>query len=113
MNCLFCKIANHEISANIVFDDHEFLGFRDINPQASTHILIIPKRHISSINDTNLDDEILLGKLLLRAKQLAQQENLAENGYRLVINTNMHGGQTVNHLHIHILGGRQFHWPPG
>jgi histidine triad (HIT) family protein len=113
MNCLFCKIINNEIPADIIFKNSEFIGFRDINPQAPTHILVIPTIHIDSINMAQEEHETMLGRMLILAKQIAQQEGLDKNGYRLVINTNDDGGQTVHHLHVHILGGRQMHWPPG
>ncbi|MDP3269607.1 MAG: histidine triad nucleotide-binding protein [Legionella sp.] len=113
MNCLFCKIVRSEIPANVVFEDDEILAFRDINPQAPTHLLLIPKRHIATINDTNSQDEQLLGKLILQAKILAQNEGFSEEGYRLVFNVNSGGGQEVYHIHLHLLGGRSMHWPPG
>ncbi len=113
MNCLFCKIAQGEIPATIVFEDTEIMAFRDINPQAPTHLLLIPKQHIATIDDTDTKDERLLGHMVLTAKKLAQQESLSNNGYRLVFNVNSHGGQEVYHIHLHILGGRQMTWPPG
>lgn len=102
-----------EIPANIVFEDDDILAFRDINPQAPTHLLLIPKRHIATINDTHSQDEQLLGKLILQAKILAQNEGFSEEGYRLVFNVNSGGGQEVYHIHLHLLGGRSMHWPPG
>jgi histidine triad (HIT) family protein len=99
------------IKPEVVFEDEQVLAFRDINPQAPVHILIIPKRHIASLND--LDDIQLSGQLLQTAIKLAKQENLAEMGYRTVFNCNQHGGQEVYHLHLHLLGGRQMIWPPG
>ncbi len=113
MDCLFCGIIEREIPAEIVFDNDALMAFRDVNPQAPTHILIIPKKHIQNINHATARDEALLGQLVLAAKQIAAQENLADNGYRLVFNTNDHGGQTVHHIHLHLLGGRQMTWPPG
>ncbi len=110
-DCLFCKIVSGEIPATIAKDDPEFVAFRDVNPQAPTHVLAIPKRHVRSLND--LDDDGLAGRLLRFAKGVAEGEGLAENGYRLVVNTNSDGGQTVWHLHVHILGGRAMAWPPG
>lgn len=112
MSCLFCKILAKEIPANIVFEDPELLAFRDINPQAPTHVLIIPKQHIASINEANSKDEQLLGSMILTAKKLADSEKLTE-GYRLVFNVNSGGGQEVYHIHLHLLGGRQMTWPPG
>lgn len=113
MNCLFCKIVHGEIPAHKIFENVQFLAFRDINPQAPHHFLIIPKKHIRSINEASAEDEVLLGQLLLTAQEVAKQEGLMDKGYRLVINTNDDGGQTVYHIHLHILGGRQLTWPPG
>ena len=113
MTCLFCKIVQGEIPAAVIFEDNDTMAFRDINPQAPHHILIIPKKHIATINDTNDEDEKLLGTIILRAKKIAQQEELDEVGYRLVFNINSGGGQEVYHIHLHLLGGRQMTWPPG
>lgn len=113
MDCLFCGIVSQKIPAKIVFENDELLAFRDINPQAPTHILVIPKKHIQSINHATAEDEALLGKLILTAKHIAEEESLQHFGYRLVFNTNDHGGQTVYHIHLHLLGGRQMTWPPG
>ncbi len=113
MNCLFCKIVAGEIPATIVHDDTDVLAFRDITPQAPTHILIVPKKHISTINDVDSIDEQLLGRMVLIAKELAKKEGLALPGYRLVFNVNSEGGQAVYHIHLHLLGGRQMIWPPG
>lgn len=113
MSCLFCKIAQGEISATILFQDPELMVIRDIKPQAPTHLLIIPKRHITTIDDTDSCDEQLLGRMILTAKKMAQAEQLNEAGYRLVFNVNKGGGQEVLHLHLHLLGGRQMTWPPG
>jgi histidine triad (HIT) family protein len=113
MDCLFCKVAEGAIPATLVFKDEELIAFRDIHPQAPTHMLIIPKQHIPTLNEAQDEDQILLGKMILRAKKLAQTEGLSENGYRLVFNTNSNGGQTVYHIHLHLLGGRQMTWPPG
>ncbi|MEP6905387.1 MAG: histidine triad nucleotide-binding protein [Gemmatimonadales bacterium] len=110
-NCLFCRIRDGEIPADIVADAEDALAFRDINAQAPSHILVIPKRHIDSLDAA--DDPVELGRLLLMAARVARDEGLAEPGYRVVVNTNKHGGQTVQHLHLHILGGRQMTWPPG
>ncbi|MCI0618774.1 histidine triad nucleotide-binding protein [bacterium] len=110
MSCLFCKIINKEIPAKIVSEEDDWLAFRDINPQAPTHVLVIPKEHIDNIS--NAKDEKLLGRLFQKAASIAKSENL-ENGFRVVVNTGDDGGQTVHHLHIHVLGGRQLHWPPG
>ncbi|MGR9000384.1 MAG: histidine triad nucleotide-binding protein [Gammaproteobacteria bacterium] len=110
-NCLFCKMVNGEIKPDTVFEDDNVLAFRDVNPQAPVHILVIPKRHIATLND--LDDAELSGQLLKTAVNLAKQEGLSEDGYRTVFNCNKHGGQAVYHLHLHLLGGRQMSWPPG
>ncbi len=110
-DCLFCKMATGAIKPDVVFEDDSVLAFRDINPQAPVHVLIIPKRHIATLND--LDDNELAGRLLHTAAAIAKQEGLSEQGYRTVFNCNQHGGQTVHHLHLHVLGGRQMVWPPG
>ena len=110
---IFSKIIRKEIPATIVFEDDEVLAFRDINPQAPTHILIIPKKPIATLNDIQPEDAPLIGKLYLVAKQLAAELGLADDGYRTVFNCNRHGGQEVYHLHLHLLGGRQMTWPPG
>lgn len=113
MDCLFCKIASGEIPAKTVFEDSELVAFHDINPQAPTHILIIPRQHFATLNDTDSKDEPLLGRMVLTAKRLAQLQHLDEAGYRLVFNVNSGGGQEVYHIHLHLLGGRQMKWPPG
>jgi len=110
-DCLFCKMVAGEIKPDIVYQDEAVLAFRDINPQAPVHILIIPKKHVETLND--LDDSVLAGHLLKTAVSLAKQEGLAEDGYRTVFNCNKDGGQEVFHLHMHLLGGRQMSWPPG
>ena len=106
-DCLFCKIVNQELPADLVYEDDEFLAFNDISPQAPTHILIIPKAHIASVNDLTELEVDVPGKLVLRAKALASENGIAESGYRLILNCNPHGGQTVYHIHLHLLGGRQ------
>ena len=111
MNCLFCKIIAREIPAHIVAEDEHCLAFRDINPQAPTHILVIPKEHVPSLNQVT--DPAVLGRVLTFARDLAAKEGIAERGYRVVINTNAEAGQTVFHLHAHLLGGREQGWPPG
>lgn len=113
MDCLFCKIVKGDIPASVVFEDNDIMAFRDINPQSPCHLLIIPKRHIATINDTNDHDEQLLGSMILKAKKLAQTEGINDTGYRLVFNINSGGGQEVYHIHLHLLGGRQMTWPPG
>ena len=113
MSTLFTKIINKEIPANIVYEDAEILAFRDISPQAPEHILVIPKKEIPTVNDIEEADAILVGKLFLTAKKIAKELGFDEKGYRLVMNCNEDGGQTVNHIHMHILAGRQLSWPPG
>lgn len=113
MSCLFCNMVNGTIPVNKIYEDEWLMAFKDINPQAPTHILIIPKIHIENINALEEGHTELLAKLLLAAKSLAKQLGFNEAGYRLVINTNQDGGQTVFHLHIHLLAGRPFTWPPG
>lgn len=113
MGCLFCKIAAGDIPADKVFEDDDVVAFRDINPAAPTHILIIPKKHIATINDATAEDQSLLGKMMLVAKDIAAQEGVDDQGFRLTLNTNSHGGQSVYHIHLHLLAGRQMQWPPG
>jgi histidine triad (HIT) family protein len=110
-DCLFCKMVAGDIKPDVVFEDENILAFRDIRPQAPVHILIIPKRHIATVND--LDDALLAGQILQTAAKLAKQEGISEAGYRTVFNCNRKGGQDVYHLHLHLLGGRQMIWPPG
>ena len=112
-NCLFCKIAAGEIDADIIYDTDRVLAFRDINPQAPTHVLIIPKRHIATINDLQDSDAGEIGSLVVAAGIIAKREGTDGAGYRLTMNCNEAAGQTVFHLHLHLLGGRQFGWPPG
>ncbi len=112
MDCLFCKISAGEIPSNIVFEDDDIFAFRDIDPQAPSHILVIPKRHIKSVSDLEETDCELLGKIFIKIKEIAKKEGL-ENGYRVVTNIGSDGGQSVAHLHFHILGGRALSWPPG
>ena len=111
--CLFCRIVNKEIPADIVFENDKLLAFRDIDPQAPVHILIIPKEHITTTNDLHNNNKKLIGELVLTAKSLATKYNIAEDGYRMVFNCNKSGGQAVYHIHLHLLGGRQMKWPPG
>ena len=112
-DCLFCKIVRREIPASVVFEDDELLAFNDINPQAPTHILIIPKRHVDSLNDLAPGDDALVGTLVRRAAAIAMERGLSAGGYRTVFNTNRDAGQTVFHIHLHLLGGRSMTWPPG
>ena len=111
-SCLFCQIAAGECPATIVHRSDDVVAFRDINPQAPTHILIIPTKHIVSVAEATVEDEGLIGRLMTTAREIAQQENLSK-GYRLVINNGSQAGQSVFHLHVHLLGGRALHWPPG
>ena len=113
MNCIFCKIINRDIPATIVFEDEQLLAFRDIQPQTPDHILVIPKQHIPSLNYTNEEHQHLLGKLALTARNLAETLGHSNKGYRIVINTGDDGGQTVHHLHFHLLAGKPMSWPPG
>lgn len=113
MDCLFCRIAKGKIPAQIVYADDDLVAFKDIQPQAPTHLLIIPREHIATINDIHSDQASLLGKMVLKAKHLAKENALADSGYRLVFNVNSGGGQAVYHIHLHLLGGRQMTWPPG
>lgn len=113
MDNLFLKIIKREIAADIVYEDDEVLAFKDINPQAPTHLLIIPKKRIATINDIQTTDEKLIGKLFTTAAKLATELGFAADGYRVVMNCNDHGGQTVYHIHLHLLGGRELSWPPG
>jgi histidine triad (HIT) family protein len=110
-DCLFCKMVAKEIEPDVVYEDEQVLAFRDIHPKAPTHILIIPKQHVATLND--LQGEQLAGHLLQTVAQIAKSEGIAETGYRTVINCNNAGGQEVYHLHLHLLGGRQMSWPAG
>ncbi len=112
-DCIFCKILAGDIDADIVYETDQVIGFRDLNPQAPTHVLFIPRRHISTINDITESDAEVIGQLFVGAKEIAAQKGIAEPGYRAVMNCNAGAGQTVFHVHLHLLGGRQFTWPPG
>ena len=112
-NCLFCNIVAEEIPADIVYEDDSIIAFRDINPQAPVHILIIPKLHISTLNDLKQEHAELIGELILSAKDIAKKEGISDAGYRTGFNCNKAAGQTVYHIHLHLLGGRNFSWPPG
>ncbi len=112
-NCLFCKIVSKKIPAKIIYEDERVIAFEDINPQAPVHTLVIPKKHISTSLDMEEKDNELVGHLFRTAGEIAKGKGISERGFRLVANTNPEGGQTVYHLHIHLLGGRQMHWPPG
>ena len=113
MDCLFCKIAKGEIPAKLLYQDDKVVVFADINPQAPTHLLVVPKQHISTINEVNQANSALIGHMVQIATQLAKEANLDEKGYRVVMNCNSDGGQAVYHIHCHLLGGRQMNWPPG
>jgi histidine triad (HIT) family protein len=110
-SCIFCRIAHGEIPTQMVAHNKEIVAFRDLNPQAPVHILIVPTKHISSLDDAT--DFDLLGRMMALAAAIARQEKIAKTGYRTVINTGKNGGQSVDHLHIHLLGGREMTWPPG
>ncbi len=110
---VFGKIARGELPADIVYADDDLVAFRDLSPQAPTHVLVIPRKPIATLNDAGPEDAELIGRLFLAAAKIAQQEGFAEDGYRTVVNCNANGGQTVFHLHLHLLGGRPLHWPPG
>lgn len=112
-DCIFCKIINKEIPASIVLEDDKMIAFNDINPQAPIHILLIPKEHFASLNDMPEEKKNILSHLLLKARQIAQEKGIAEKGYRIVLNTERDSGQEVFHIHLHLLGGRRMHWPPG
>ena len=113
MSTIFTKIINKEIPADILFEDDDVLAFRDINPQAPIHFLVIPKKEIRTLNDIEENDKDLIGKLFIIAKELAKSEGISEKGYRTIFNCNEYGAQTVYHIHLHVLGGRQMTWPPG
>lgn len=110
---IFGKIASGEMSADVVYEDDDVVAFRDIGPQAPTHVLVIPRKPIPTLNDLQPEDAELVGKLFLAAKRVAEQEGIAEAGYRVVVNCNAAAGQTMFHLHLHVLGGRPMRWPPG
>ena len=112
-DCLFCKILDGEIPCDKVYENDHVIAFRDLNPQAPTHILVIPRKHIATVNDLTPDDKNIVGEMVLAAQQVAQLEGIEEEGYRLIMNCNEGAGQTVFHIHMHILGGRIMNWPPG
>ena len=113
MNCLFCKIASGEIATQLVHEDDEIVAFNDINPQAPQHILLIPRRHITTLNDLEADDTLLMGRMIQTATQLAKRLGFADTGFRTLFNCNQQGGQSVYHIHLHLLAGRHMRWPPG
>jgi histidine triad (HIT) family protein len=112
-DCLFCKIIQRDIPASIVYEDDRVLAFNDINPQAPMHVLVVPKRHVASLNDISVDDDPIIGELVRRGAAIAKERGLSADGFRTVFNTNRDAGQTVFHLHLHVIGGRAMHWPPG
>ena len=111
--CLFCRIAAGEIPAKKVHEDADVVAFHDINPQAPTHVLVVPKQHIASLSDLAADDDRIVGEVVRRAAAIAHERGIAAGGYRTVFNTNRDAGQTVFHIHLHLLGGRSMSWPPG
>jgi histidine triad (HIT) family protein len=111
--CIFCRIADGEIPATVVRQDEHTVAFRDLDPKAPLHVLVIPRKHIASINDIADDDAALMGALLIAARDVAASEGIAESGYRLVVNTGAAANQTVHHVHLHVMGGRDMRWPPG
>lgn len=113
MDCLFCKIAKGEIPAKVIYEDDQVMAFDDINPQAPHHKIFITKKHIATLNDLQDGDDKLVGHMVHAATKLAKELNIAEDGYRVVMNCNSHGGQSVYHIHLHLLGGRRLSWPPG
>jgi histidine triad (HIT) family protein len=112
-SCIFCRIVEGSIPAKIVYQDEHTLAFDDIHPQAPVHTLVIPKRHVVSVQDIDEANQVLLGQLVLTCAKIAKDKGLSETGFRLVTNTGRDGGQTVSHLHIHVMGGRSMNWPPG
>ena len=112
-DCLFCKIAAGQIPATLVYQDDRIVAFKDLNPQAPMHVLVIPRRHIPSLNDLAKGDDVLVGEMIRRAASLAAEQGYADRGYRTVFNCNADAGQTVFHIHLHVLGGRAMSWPPG
>ena len=112
-DCLFCKIVAGQVPATIVFQDDHLVAFKDITPRAPTHVLIVPRRHIASLNDLSAGDDALVGEMVRAAAAIATEQGLADRGYRTVFNCNADAGQTVFHIHLHLLGGRTMAWPPG
>jgi histidine triad (HIT) family protein len=112
-DCLFCRLIAGEIPANIVYQNDHVVAFKDITPQAPTHVLVVPRRHIASLNDLSPADDALIGEMIRTAANIAQEEGHADRGYRTVFNCNADAGQTVFHVHLHLLGGRKLTWPPG
>jgi len=113
MGCLFCNVLEKKIPATVVYEDEHTLAFRDIRPVAPTHVLVVPRKHIAAVHDLTEDDVTTIGHVILAARKVAHMEGLEEGGYRLVINDGDAAGQTVHHIHVHVLGGRNMTWPPG
>lgn len=113
MTCIFCKIAAGEIPANVVYQDSDVIAFNDLNPQAPHHVLVIPKKHYTTLNDVPTEESAILGRLASTATHIAKTLGIADDGYRVVMNCNSDGGQSVYHIHLHLLGGRHMTWPPG
>jgi len=111
--CIFCKIVSKSIAAKVLFEDEDLLAFHDLNPMAPVHVLIIPKKHIVGLGDATPEDALVLGKLLIAARRVAEETGIAHSGFRTVINHGAHAGQSVFHLHVHVIGGRAMAWPPG
>ena len=112
-DCLFCKIVKREIPASIVYEDDHVLAFNDINPQGPTHVLVVPKRHVASLNELTPGDDQIVGEVVRRAAAIAKERGISESGFRVLFNTNRGAGQTVFHVHLHLIGGRSLSWPPG
>lgn len=112
-DCIFCKMVAREIDTEVVYESDSVFAFRDVNPQAPVHVLVIPKRHVATLDELSDDDTPIAGELMLAASEIARQEGLTADGYRVVSNCGEHGGQSVFHIHLHVLGGRQMRWPPG
>jgi len=112
-DCIFCKIAQAELSARIIYGDEDVVAFHDMNPQAPTHILVIPRKHIPSISHCSPEDLPIIAKVLEACAKIAEDESIRESGYRLVLNAGKDAGQVINHIHVHVLGGRKMAWPPG
>ncbi len=112
-DCIFCKIADGEIQSTIVYSDDDLVAFEDVNPQAPVHILVIPRRHISTLNDLSVGDSDTIAKMIIAAAEIAKDRGISDSGYRLVFNCNRGAGQSVFHIHMHLLGGRSMNWPPG
>lgn len=113
MDCLFCRIVDHELDSDIIYEDAQIVAFSDAHPKTPIHKLVVPRKHIATINDVAAEDTVLLGQMIQTARKLADKLSIAESGYRLVFNTNHDGGQVIYHIHLHLLGGRDLTWPPG